>query len=51
MGGKQCGGRVIGTEEAYHQYGGGYSVRMCHTISTEEAKHQFGKVCPVDCER
>ena len=41
------GWRVFSTEEAYHQYDGGYSVWMVHTISAEEAHHQYGGRCAV----
>ena len=47
MEGKRYGGKVFGTKEAYHQYGGGYSVCMCHTISAEEAHRQYGGGCAV----
>ena len=33
--------------EAYHQYSGGNSLQMCHTISTEEAHRHYSGGCAV----
>ena len=37
----------ISTEEAHHQYGGGFAVWDCHTISTDVSHLQYGGGCAI----